>query len=97
MLHVDFLGRAPSRVVGEEGVVGADDLGFEVGGDMGMLGGEPRDGEVAAEEGGGEVDVLEGYGDGVFVGVGLLDAGEVGGRAEEGGGGLRGEWRKGEG
>ena len=37
MLHVGFLGRAPGFVLGLEGVLGADDFAFEVGGQGGVV------------------------------------------------------------
>ena len=84
MVHVDLRGRAPGWVVGQECIARADDLGFEVCGYVRESRCETRDGEEPTEEGGGEVDVFEVYGDVIFVDVGLLDTLEVGAGAKEG-------------
>lgn len=47
MLHVGFVRRAPGGMTGLEGVFGADDLAFEVGGQGRMVIGQACDGEVS--------------------------------------------------
>lgn len=78
-------------MIGQECIVGANDLGFKICGDARKSGGETGDGEIAAEEGGGEVDVFEVDGNVVLLCFGSLDALETGAGAEEGRGGGGGD------
>lgn len=69
-----------------ESVFGAaDDFAFEVCCEGGVVFSEAFDAKVAAEKGGGDVDVFYGDLDFVVLAVGLLGSDELGAGAQEGG------------
>jgi len=84
--HVGLVGGAPGGVARLKGVLAADDLAFEVGGQGGVVFGEAFDAQVAAKEGLGHVDVLDVDFDLVVLPVGLLRPNEFAAGAQERGG-----------